>query len=140
VSAKLGIPFDEVEPLNESGDCGKASSDYGVALVVSEPGGVQYFVVSDPAIPFVPDGGGDVRVGTDMDALGDLYPSWYFEDSNLSLAGGPRGLLVPAELNSGPDSAGRAVLFEGTPDGVVRQYRVGVTAYALHTDYCTTPA
>ena len=139
VSAKFGIEFKPVEWLNSTGDCGIAEAEgFDIALVVAKPGGVQVFVVADPRIPLVT-GNQPVNVGDSLSDAAAAFPNWFSTDSYESLAGGPRGVVAPQELNQGGASQGRAILFEAGPDNTIKQYRVGVSAYSLHVDYCTTP-
>ena len=139
VSAKFGIEFKPVEWLNSTGDCGIAEAEgFDIALVVAKPGGVQVFVVADPRIPLVT-GNQPVNVGASLSDAAAAFPNWFSTDSYESLAGGARGVVAPQELNQGGASQGRAILFEAGPDNTIKQYRVGVSAYSLHVDYCTTP-
>lgn len=140
VSEKFGLEFGPVEWLNAGEDCGITRADgFDIALVVARPGGVQSFIVADPRIPLAV-GNQPVYVGNSLADAAAAFPNWFTTDSYESLAGGPRGIIAPSELNRpGWGSQGRAILLEAGPDEVIEQYRVGVSAYTLHVDYCTTP-
>ena len=139
VSAKFGLEFGPVEWLNSTEDCGITQAEgIDIALVVAKPGGVQAFVVADPRIPLVI-GNQPIHVGDSLSEAAAAFPNWYGSDSYESLAGGPRGVVAPRELNQNGYSRGRAILFEADPDEIIQQYRVGVTAYSTHVDYCTSP-
>lgn len=139
VAEKFGIEFLPIQWLTAADDCGLVrAKDFDIALVIAEPGGVQAFVVSDSRIPVV-SGEQPIYVGDSMSSAAASFSDWFAIDDYESLAGGPRGVVVPQELNRGGDSQGRAILFEAGPDDVIQQYRVGVSAYALQVDYCTTP-
>lgn len=129
----LGVDFGPVRPLNIDGSCGlaQAAAD-GLGLVVADPGGVQAVVVARPGIPFVEATDDPVGVGSTIADVQAAFPRWIGSDDKVSLAGGERITVAPQER------AGRALLMEADESGVIQQYRVGVDAYVLHEDYCST--
>ena len=133
VEEALGVGFGEVEPANDAGDCGITSNEEGsIGLVVTEPGGVQVFVVATADVPFVSSTKDPVGVGSAESQVRAAFPDWFTSDDYTSLAGGRRLVIAPTELD-------QALLMEAGPDGKVAQYRVGAAGYALHVDYCGTP-
>jgi hypothetical protein len=75
--AALGVDFGEVEPLNDSGDCGLAQAESsGLGVLVASPGGEQAFVVTAPEVPFVMGTATPVGVGSTADDVRAAFPRW----------------------------------------------------------------